>query len=107
MRPNELNSFEFMKFCLQVIAIESSGHNARSALLMAGTFGNDQSTTIVFYRSHRFISEDTSVHSKMKTDYMQAVSLLTIELQLILRVEGSNKRLTQATAGAHFMIKKT
>ena len=58
-------------------------------LLIAGMFGNDQSTTIVFYWFHRFISEDTPVHPKMKTDYMQAVSLLTIELQLILRVEGS------------------
>ena len=39
---------------------------------------------------HRFISKDTPVHPKMKTDYMQDVSLLTIELQLILRIEGSN-----------------
>ena len=30
----------------------------------------------------------SSVQSKMKTDFMQAVNLLTIELQLI--VEGSN-----------------
>ena len=30
----------------------------------------------------------SSVHSKMKTDFMQTVNLLTIELQL--RVEGSN-----------------
>ena len=59
-------------------------------LFIAGMFGNDQSPTTVFYRFHRFISEDTSVHPKMKTDYMQAVSFLTIELQLILRVEGSN-----------------
>ena len=42
------------------------------------------------YQFHQFISEDTSVHPKMKSDYMQAVSFLTIELQLILRVEGSN-----------------
>ena len=42
------------------------------------------------YQFHQFISEDTSVHPKMKSDYMQAVNLLTIELQLILRVEGSN-----------------
>ena len=41
-----------------------------------------------FYRFHRFISEDISVHPKMKTDFMKAVNLLTIELQLI--VEGSN-----------------
>ena len=27
-----------------------------------------------FYRIHRFISEDTSVHSKMKTDFMHANS---------------------------------
>ena len=45
-------------------------------LFIARTFGNDQSTTIVFYRFHRFISEDTSVHPKMETDYMQAVNLL-------------------------------
>ena len=50
----------------------------------------NESTTIVFYRFHRFISEDTAVHPKMKTDHMQAVRLLTTELQLILRVEGSN-----------------
>ena len=45
-----------------------------------------------FYRFRRFISEGTSfcfsVHSKMKTDFMQTVNLLTIELQL--SVEGSN-----------------
>ena len=41
-----------------------------------------------FYRFHRFISEDTSVPPKTKIDYMQAVNLLTTELQL--RVEGSN-----------------
>ena len=34
-----------------------------------------------FYRFHRFISKDTSVHRKMKTDFMQKVNLLTIELQ--------------------------
>ena len=48
-----------------------------------------------FYRFHRFISEDTSVlsvHPKMKTDFMQTVNLLTIELQL--RVEGSNNLLS-------------
>ena len=35
-----------------------------------------------FYRFHRFISEDTyicsSVHPKVKTDFMQTVNLLTI-----------------------------
>ena len=41
-----------------------------------------------FYRFHRFISEDISVHPKMKTDFMQTVNLSTIELQL--RVEESN-----------------
>ena len=45
-----------------------------------------------FYRFHRFISEGTSfcssVHSKMKTDFMQTVNFFTIELQL--SVEGSN-----------------
>ena len=48
-----------------------------------------------FYRFHRFVSEDasiTSVHPKMKTDFMQTVNLLTIELQL--RVEGSNNLLS-------------
>ena len=49
-----------------------------------------------FYRFHRFISEDTSVHLKMKTDYMQTVNLLKIELHL--RVEGSNNY--------HFFFKK-
>ena len=44
-----------------------------------------------FYRFHRFISEDISVHPKMKTDFMQTVNLSTIELQL--RVEGSNNYL--------------
>ena len=47
-----------------------------------------------FYRFHRFLSEDTSCYSvypKMKTDFMQTVNLLTIELQL--RVEGSNNLL--------------
>ena len=34
-----------------------------------------------FYRFHRFISEDISVHQKMKTDFMPTVNLLTIELQ--------------------------
>ena len=34
-----------------------------------------------FYRFHRFISEDISVHPKMKTDFMPTVNLLTIELQ--------------------------
>ena len=53
----------------------------------------DQSVEIGdFYQFHRFISEDnymcSSIHSKMKTDFMQTVNLLTIELQL--RVEGSN-----------------
>ena len=33
----------------------------------------------------------SSVHPKMKTDFMQTVNLLTIELQL--RVEGSNNYL--------------
>ena len=41
-----------------------------------------------FYRFHRFISEDISVHPKMKTDFMQTVNLSAIELQL--RVEESN-----------------
>ena len=41
-----------------------------------------------FYRFHRFISEDISVHPKMKTDFMQTVNLSTTELQL--RVEESN-----------------
>ena len=54
-------------------------------LFIAGTSGNDQSTTIDLYRKIHL-----HVHPKMKTDYMQAVSLLTIELQLILRVDGSN-----------------
>ena len=48
-----------------------------------------------FYRFHRFVSEDasvTSVHPQMKTDFMQTVNLLTIELQL--RVEGSNNLLS-------------
>ena len=48
-----------------------------------------------FYPSHRFISEGisvcSSVHSKMKTDFMQTANLLTIELQF--RVEGSNNSL--------------
>ena len=35
-----------------------------------------------------FISEDTSFHQKMKTDFMQTANLLRIELKL--RVEGSN-----------------
>ena len=43
-----------------------------------------------FYRFHRFISEDISVHPKMKTDFMQTVNLSTIELQL--RVEESNNQ---------------
>ena len=41
-----------------------------------------------FDRFHRFISEDTSVHQKMKTEFMQTANLLTIELQL--RVKGPN-----------------
>ena len=44
-----------------------------------------------FYRLHRFLSETdicSSVHPKMKTDFMQTVNLLTIELQV--RFEGSN-----------------
>ena len=44
-----------------------------------------------FYRFHRFISEDTSFYlftQKMKTEFMQAVNLLAIEL--LLRVKGSN-----------------
>ena len=48
-----------------------------------------------FYRFHRFLSEAdicSSVHPKMKTDFMQTVNLLTIELQL--RVEGSNNLLS-------------
>ena len=64
--------------------LESSGHNARSALIYRG----DVRERLIY--DHWFISEDTPVHSKMKTDYMQAVRLLTIELQLILRVDGSN-----------------
>ena len=39
-----------------------------------------------FDRFHRFISEDRSVHQKMKTEFMQTANLLTIELQL--RVKG-------------------
>ena len=35
-----------------------------------------------------YIAHCSSFHSKMKTDFMQTVNLLTIELQL--RVEGSN-----------------
>ena len=35
-----------------------------------------------FYRFHRFISVPRSVHPKMKTDFMQTVKLLIIELQL-------------------------
>ena len=34
----------------------------------------------------------SSDHPKMKTDFMQTVNLLTVELQL--RVEGSNKQLS-------------
>ena len=49
-----------------------------------------------FYWFHRFLSEDTpicsSVHPKLKTDFMQTVNMLTIELQL--RVEGSNNLLS-------------
>ena len=48
-----------------------------------------------FYRFHRFLSEAdicSSVHPKMKTDFMQTVNLLTIELQV--RVEGSNNLLS-------------
>ena len=41
-----------------------------------------------FDRFHRFISEDTSVHQKMKTEFMQTANSLTIELQL--RVKGPN-----------------
>ena len=41
-----------------------------------------------FDRCHRFISEDTSVHKKMKTEFMQTANLLTTELQL--RVKGPN-----------------
>ena len=41
-----------------------------------------------YFRFLRFISEDISVHPKMKTNFMQTVNLLTTELQL--RVEGSN-----------------
>ena len=41
-----------------------------------------------FDRFHRFISEDTSVHQKMKTEFMQTANLLTTELQL--RVKGPN-----------------
>ena len=41
-----------------------------------------------FDRCHRFISEDTSVHQKMKTEFMQTANLLTTELQL--RVKGPN-----------------
>ena len=33
------------------------------------------SSYLDFYRFHRFISEDSSVYPKMKTDYMQAVNL--------------------------------
>ena len=40
-----------------------------------------------FYRFHRFVSEDTSEHlfirTKMKTDFMQTVNLLTIESRRI------------------------
>ena len=48
-----------------------------------------------FYRFHPFLSEDTfcsSVHPKMKTDFMKRVNLLTIELQS--GVEGSNNLLS-------------
>ena len=48
-----------------------------------------------FYRFHRFLLEAdicSSVHPKMKTDFMQTVNLLTIELQV--RVEGSNNLLS-------------
>ena len=31
-----------------------------------------------FYRFHRFISEETSVYQKMKTEFMQTVNLLTM-----------------------------
>ena len=41
-----------------------------------------------FDRFHLFISEDTSVHQKKKTEFMQTANLLTIELQL--RVKGPN-----------------
>ena len=41
-----------------------------------------------FDRFHRFISEDTSSHQKMKTEIMQTANLLTTELQL--RVKGPN-----------------
>ena len=48
-----------------------------------------------FYRFHRFLSQAdicSSVHPKMKTDFMQTVNLLTTELQV--RVEGSNNLLS-------------
>ena len=32
-----------------------------------------------FYQFHRFISEETSVHQKIKTEFMQTVNLLTID----------------------------
>ena len=41
-----------------------------------------------FYRFHRYISEHTSLYQELKTEFMQTVNVLTIELQL--RVEGSN-----------------
>ena len=41
-----------------------------------------------FYRFHRYISEHTSLHKELKTEFMQTVNFLTTELQL--RVEGSN-----------------
>ena len=50
-----------------------------------------------FDRCHRFISEDTSVHQKMKTEFMQTANLLTTELQL--RV----KHLLLVTVCRHFL----
>ena len=45
-----------------------------------------------FYRFHRFLYIHPVIfYPKMKTDFMQTVNLLTIELQL--RVEGSNNLL--------------
>ena len=53
---------------------------------------NDALVSLIYFacfsRFHRFISEDISVHPKMKTNFMQTVNLLTTELQL--RVKGSN-----------------
>ena len=58
-----------------------------------------------FSRFHQFISEDISVHPKMKTNFIQTVNLLTTKLQL--RVEGSNNYHFLKKSGKSYFFFKT